>query len=70
MSEGSTIDAHGYVQFFATGERATGTFRCSECRYGVTISRELPRCPMCGGTSWEHAAWSPFLRRRSRNPLQ
>jgi hypothetical protein len=28
----------------------------------VTIVRELPRCPMCSGTSWEQSPWSPFTR--------
>jgi len=40
-------------------------YHCSECGYGVTIVRALPLCPMCGGTSWEQSAWSPF----SRTPL-
>ena len=41
---------------------AKGEFRCAECGYGVAICRELPRCPMCGGVSWEQAPWSPFAR--------
>ena len=51
-----------YVPFFETGEHAKGEFHCSECGYGVTVCRELPRCPMCGGSAWEQAAWSPFTR--------
>ena len=50
-----------YVPFFATGEHAKGEFHCSDCGYGVTVHRELPRCPMCGGDAWEQTAWSPFL---------
>jgi rubrerythrin len=42
-----------YVEFHAMGTPAEGTFRCSSCGYGVTINRELPRCPMCGGETWE-----------------
>jgi rubrerythrin len=42
-----------YVEFRATGMPANGTFRCSACGYGVTINAELPRCPMCGGETWE-----------------
>ena len=38
---------------------------CSGCGYGVTIFRTLPRCPMCGGQTWEQTAWSPF-----RAPLE
>jgi hypothetical protein len=51
-----------FVEFFATGERVKGEYHCSECRYGVTIYTALPRCPMCGGGSWEHTTWSPFSR--------
>jgi hypothetical protein len=50
----------GFVRFFRTGEAVKGEFHCSECRYGVTICRELPRCPMCGGETWEQTSWSPF----------
>jgi rubrerythrin len=51
-----------YVEFFARGAIVTGEFHCSECGYGVTVHAELPRCPMCGGESWEQAPWSPFTR--------
>ena len=53
-----------FVQFWATGQRVKGEFHCSDCGYGVTIVRELPLCPMCGGSSWEQTPWSPFLRPR------
>ncbi len=53
-----------FVQFCSTGEPAKGEYHCSECGYGVTVHRELPVCPMCGGESWEQAAWSPFGRGR------
>jgi hypothetical protein len=52
----------GYVQFWATGESVKGEFHCAECGYGIAVCRELPRCPMCGGESWEQAPWSPFAR--------
>jgi rubrerythrin len=58
-----TLEVAGYVEFFATGDPAVGEFRCGECGYGVIVSRELPRCPMCSGTVWEPSAWSPFTRR-------
>ena len=51
-----------YVEFWSTGVHVTGEFHCSECGYGVTIHRELPVCPMCGGESWEQSAWHPFSR--------
>lgn len=53
VSEG----ADGFVSFFAAGEPVGGDFRCSECGYGVSVSRRLPRCPMCRGDVWE--AYSP-----------
>jgi rubredoxin len=38
---------------FVAGAAARGEFRCTDCGYGVTVYRELPRCPMCGGDCWE-----------------
>ncbi len=52
----------GYVEFCKSGESAKGEYHCSECGYGVTVYRALPVCPMCAGTAWEQAAWSPFAR--------
>jgi hypothetical protein len=54
-----------YVEFWSTGQPVKGEFHCSECGYGVTIVRELPLCPMCGGTAWEQSPWSPFKRHTS-----
>jgi len=51
---------------FPAGVSAKGEFHCSDCGYGVTVFRELPSCPMCGGDSWEQSTWSPF--RRSEYP--
>ena len=45
-----------FVEFLKTGDSVKGEFRCAECGYGVTITRDLPRCPMCGGQSWEKTA--------------
>jgi rubredoxin len=45
-----------YVDFYAAGAPAKGVFRCSGCGYGVTVQAKLPRCPMCGGTTWEAVA--------------
>jgi len=53
-----------FVAFLVAGEPAVGEFRCSECGYGVSISRSLPICPMCGGVTWEHGPWSPLARAR------
>jgi rubrerythrin len=52
--------ADEFVEFWSMGTAATGEFHCSECGYGVTVFRELPVCPMCGGESWEQSTWSPF----------
>lgn len=56
-----------YVEFWAAGQPVKGEFHCSECGYGVTIVRTLPLCPMCGCSSWEQSAWSPFTR--AQQPL-
>lgn len=53
------------VEFLAAGQKAKGEFHCAECGYGVTVHRELPRCPMCGNDTWEQSAWTPFARARS-----
>jgi hypothetical protein len=36
------------------------SMRCEECGYGVSRSTAPDRCPMCGGTEWEHDRWRPF----------
>jgi rubrerythrin len=59
-------DGADYVVFEETGMRGKGQYRCAECGYGIMIHDELPTCPMCSGTVWEPAAWSPFARVRSR----
>ncbi len=72
MIEGSSfesLEAAGYVEFVATGQPAVGEFHCAECGYGVTVQRQLPLCPMCGGTSWEAAPWNRFMYPASP-PLQ
>jgi rubredoxin len=51
-----------YVEFVTTGTAVVGEFHCAGCGYGVTVHTKLPRCPMCAGTTWEQAAWSPFSR--------
>lgn len=62
FAKGSADGAEGFVEFHPSGARAKGEFHCSECGYGVTVFTELPRCPMCGGASWEQSTWSPFAR--------
>ncbi len=51
-----------YVEFFAAGDAARGEFRCGACGYGVAIATTLPKCPMCGGTTWEHGRWRARTR--------
>jgi rubrerythrin len=46
----------------AAGDHAKGVFRCVDCGHAVTVHRELPPCPMCGGESWQTEAWRPFAR--------
>ena len=57
-----TEPGEDYVQFSGAGDSAKGQFQCSECGHGLTVHRTLPVCPMCSGSSWEQAAWSPFGR--------
>jgi rubrerythrin len=61
-ADSSTGDDGDYVHFQAAGDHVKGVFRCADCGYGVTISRELPVCPMCAGTAWEESEWTPFAR--------
>ncbi len=58
----------GFVEFWSTGSAVKGEFHCSDCGYGVTVYRELPLCPMCGGTTWEQSAWSPMTRAMGGRP--
>jgi rubrerythrin len=51
-----------YVEFVVAGTSVVGAYHCSECGYGVTVHTELPRCPMCSGTTWELSDWSPFTK--------
>ena len=52
-------DADEFVEFVRSGVGVKGEFRCSECGYGVVVSRSLPPCPMCGEDVWEPVAWRP-----------
>jgi rubrerythrin len=60
----STAGQDDFVPFWSMGARAKGEFQCSDCGYGVTVHSTLPRCPMCGGSTWERAEWHPFTRER------
>jgi rubredoxin len=59
------VGEDGYAELVHSGSVAVGEFRCSECGYGAIVHRELPPCPMCGGTSWEQVPWSPIARARA-----
>jgi rubrerythrin len=54
-----------FVAFHTTGDEVKGAFHCADCGYGVTVYRQLPVCPMCSGTTWEQAPWSPLSRARA-----
>lgn len=54
-----------YVEFIAAGTKVAGAYHCAGCGYGVTLHSPLPVCPMCSGTSWEQAPWSPLARARA-----
>ena len=53
-----------YVEFFPAGKAVIGAYHCADCGYGVTLRSVLPVCPMCSGSTWEQAPWSPFSRAR------
>lgn len=45
------------------GARGAGEYRCLDCGYGIATFSLIPRCPMCHGSLWKHARWSPFTTR-------
>jgi hypothetical protein len=55
------LDDSGFVVFAVTGTQVSGEFRCADCGYGAVVHRDLPQCPMCGGTVWESR--EPLARR-------
>ena len=59
-----TLEGSDFVDFRVAGTVAAGEFRCSECGYGAIVHRELPPCPMCGGTVWEKAPGDRLRRPR------
>jgi rubredoxin len=63
-----TSEDGDFVEFVTTGAPASGAFHCAGCGYGVTVYATLPRCPMCGGTTWERASHGAFARRGGRQP--
>jgi len=68
LDEARTPDAASgdFIEFVTTGAPAAGDYHCSGCGYGVTVGSTLPRCPLCGGTTWERATSSPFSRPTGR----
>ena len=62
------------MESLTTGTLAgTGSFRCEECGYVVTLAAadELPSCPGCGGGSFARAslfAGGRFQRRATESP--
>jgi rubredoxin len=64
LDHGREVEAPGvdYVHFVPAGTSAAGAYHCSDCGYGITVHAELPRCPMCSGTTWEPHDWSPFTK--------
>lgn len=55
------------AQRLAAGAEARGEYRCTGCGYGVTVYRQLPRCPMCGAEeAWEQLDWMPPFAEPSR----
>jgi rubrerythrin len=71
MPEGSdraadSPDSPGLGDVPRTGQPAAGEFTCSGCGYGVIVEVELPRCPMCSGTTWRQSGWGALGRRATK----
>lgn len=49
-----------FIEFAHAGAPVKGEFECTSCGYAVTVSRKLPRCPICRESLWERSLWSPF----------
>jgi hypothetical protein len=62
LTETPTAADGDHLRLAAAGEHRKGEFRCVDCGYGVTVYRDLPTCPMCGGESWRAVSWHPFGR--------
>jgi rubrerythrin len=53
-------EREGAAKQLVAGAEARGEYRCTGCGYGVTVYRQLPRCPMCGAEeAWEQLDWVP-----------
>jgi rubrerythrin len=52
------------------GARGAGEYRCLECGYGIVTFSLVPACPMCHGSGWEVARWSPFSTRAEEPQIQ
>jgi rubrerythrin len=50
------VRAHGVARR-ATRRR---DLMCAVCGYGVVVTDEPERCPLCGGTDWDFSPWRPF----------
>jgi len=48
--------AHGV----ARRARRRRDLTCAGCGYGVVVTHEPERCPLCGGTDWDFSPWRPF----------
>ena len=57
MAAGIDVPEAGTTPALVAGLKVKGEFRCAGCGYGISISRELPRCPMCGTEAWEQLQW-------------
>jgi hypothetical protein len=47
----------------AEADRRLSQFRCTGCGYGACCRIAPERCPMCGGSTWEHAGPQSFSDR-------
>jgi hypothetical protein len=54
---GGEQDAAKPNPFVAMGAGApTVEYCCTGCEYRISVSTELPACPMCGSTTWDNTS--------------
>jgi primosomal protein N' len=48
--------------------RPRNEFRCADCGYGAIAAYEPPRCPLCGGSSWQSVGGGASRSRGASSP--
>ena len=50
----------GVADVLARGVVRRRDLMCAGCGYGIVVTDEPERCPLCGGTDWDFSPWRPF----------